>query len=111
MKDKKEYQTKLFKTFLKERNAYKSFCENTTRWHLTGGVEVFLKSYAPEEFFCCAFDWDESEQGHSYWEELNDDWLEIIGIKTGTHKIWLNGKEIELSQESYKSFKKQFLEE
>ena len=67
-----ENKTVKLSEFLKEHGAYEEFVVN------------FDKGYARRNRFeenvngiCVAFIWEESEQGHTYWSDLNNTWKVI----------------------------------
>lgn len=40
--------------------------------------EEFFESTSIEDWFDYAFTWDETEQGHRFWDNMNDRWQNII---------------------------------
>lgn len=61
----------IFFNFLKKKGAYDAFVRNFLQTlHDRGYFERILH----EDYLRCAFFWDETPEGQSYWVELNNEW-------------------------------------
>ena len=83
----KETVIKLEK-FLKNHRAYSRFMSNTRKNRgleeeesltLTNIVNSHRNSLGETSLISCAFVWEYTFQGHSYWERLSKKWRESLG--------------------------------
>ena len=58
--------TKQFRDFLKEHNAYDAYIKNNKGE--SDNPYVYIDSFL----------WSDTEEGHSYWRDLDNLWLEIL---------------------------------
>ena len=79
---------RLFLRFLKKRKAYHTFLTNFNSYKgkmFRGKYEEAMNEYLIricEDFFIsCAFRWDNTKEGYSYWENLHSQWFKIINKK------------------------------
>jgi len=70
-----------FRCFLDKKNAYERFRRNLwTEKKLT--VNQFLKSENQRYYFINSFVWDDTPEGYDFWDELSNDWNEILNKNT-----------------------------
>lgn len=79
---------RLFLRFLKKRKAYHAFLVNFNSYkgkRFRGKYEETMNEYLIRVgwlcFILCAFTFDETEEGYSYWANLHTQWFKIIEKK------------------------------
>lgn len=70
---------KLFKQFLVTNNALEGYLAGLAAVKETPGLNFSLKRKvgAPKEFILCAFSWDNTKEGHEYWDDLDLQWFKV----------------------------------
>lgn len=70
-----------FRDFLEEQGALKSYL----KYFKTKPYRQAF--YQPMDFVICGFQWENTEQGYSYWERIHLNWDKVRSItrKTYTH--------------------------
>ena len=71
-----EKDIKLFKRFLKETKSYKLFFKYYDPEFISGEPNViqYMRSISPLAVIDDAFDWDNTEMGFHYWDDLDANW-------------------------------------
>lgn len=75
---------KIFISFLKKKGCYESFKENyyniereRPHYHYESSI-VRLFYDDVEEVILMAFEWDDTLEGHYYWDMIDDDWRDLV---------------------------------
>ena len=63
---------KEFKDFLRKHNVYDSYIINTIE--RGKDVKSFIESTRKISYISAAFTWNDTPQGHSYWNNINTQW-------------------------------------
>lgn len=68
-----------FIEFLKATGSYEAFVENLMRDHCAT-LDGFISrnSNLPMRWIQGAFTWQETEQGHDYWDSLHETWTDMV---------------------------------
>ena len=91
-----------FKTFLKKENCTKEFFYNfyNSPWRSECGKKENFQNYFNKHtkkylkrnalsIFSDAFKWSRTKEGHNYWDELHDKWVNYIHKYTNIQNITL----------------------
>lgn len=82
----KETIKKLFLDFLEKEGVRKQYKENVKNLHLLLGttaddvVNVMVDEY--QKYIGFGFIWEDSPEGHDFWENISDKWVDYITKKT-----------------------------
>ena len=79
-----DYKFKTFISFLKKKGCYESFKENyylvekerPYYHHKTSVRRLFYDDVW--EVILMAFDWENTLEGHHYWDAIDDDWRDLV---------------------------------
>ena len=66
-----------FIEFLKKNGAYDAYMRNTEE---NGGLKNFFEVVEPQKYICGSFVWEHTSEGHSYWSDLDYEWLNELGL-------------------------------
>ena len=66
-----------FILFLEENNCKDKYFKNNKSRYAFEKYELLLKSESYDNLIIDSFSWISSQEGHKYWEELNDKWVRI----------------------------------
>lgn len=70
MKNKKR-----FISFLKAHSVYELFLQNLDDRYPS--IHDLLDSVEQDDWVCYAFNWSKNNQGHEFWDELDDVWYGV----------------------------------
>jgi len=67
----------LFFDFLTRENIVPQYFRNLNEVFVKD-FNHFVASQEPFNWLRCAFNWENTSEGHEYWKQLNDEWSVII---------------------------------
>ena len=68
---------KIFRQFLRQRNAWEPYVIHT-RKNVMRPFYPNVQRSSPTTFLNCAFAWSYTPQGHNYWQQINDEWVNFL---------------------------------
>ena len=77
-KQKMNNAVKIFRQFLRQRNAWQSYVLYTRENALHPFYPTNLQTSSPTAFLNCAFSWSLTPQGHNYWYQINEEWVNFL---------------------------------
>lgn len=72
------YYLKLFENFLKENDAFDKYVDNFESKSHFDNFEEMVSIIGPTSFVVGVFSWEETNNGLTYWAEIDSKWQEVL---------------------------------
>jgi hypothetical protein len=90
-----------FKKFLIDNGVYNKYVKycNDNKYDVAAGRNMSqdFQKYKPEDYLFWAFTWEYTDEGHGYWQNLNNKWqVELLNLKEGVR--WYKDGKLEAEE-------------
>jgi hypothetical protein len=67
-----------FEKFLNSKNLFELFNSNYSDENISFHIDIYDDSNHAYDYFTNAFDWDFTEEGGDFWDNINEEWYDYI---------------------------------
>ena len=76
----------IFLSFLSEREILQAYKQNINADNYK--LKEFIVQYSPISWIDCAFPWDGTEEGTTFWSDIDSEWMSVVGSMRTPREGW-----------------------